>query len=173
MDDNDLRRQLISQIIAGGQKIARLAHLNQSAEEWLNLDVTLAQIKVVMCLYLVGEMNMVRLATMLGVKLPSVTGLVDRLVERGLVKRADSPGDRRLVLVSTTTEGRALIDRIWDAGWLRLDQWLESTPVEDLQIVAQAMAILSAAALTELKGSSAPHYREYAGIGDELHAASA
>jgi DNA-binding MarR family transcriptional regulator len=36
----------------------------------------------------------------------NVTGLVDRLVEQGLISRRPSPKDRRAQLVSLTAEGR-------------------------------------------------------------------
>jgi MarR family 2-MHQ and catechol resistance regulon transcriptional repressor len=39
----------------------------------------------------------------------SSTTAVDRLVERGLVRRTDDPGDRRVRLVELTVEGRRLI----------------------------------------------------------------
>ena len=41
----------------------------------------------------------------------SVTGLVDRAAERGLVVRAASPADRRSVRVAITAAGRKLIDQ--------------------------------------------------------------
>jgi MarR family 2-MHQ and catechol resistance regulon transcriptional repressor len=39
----------------------------------------------------------------------SISVAVDRLYERGLVKREESPDDRRIRLVSLTTEGKKLI----------------------------------------------------------------
>ena len=39
----------------------------------------------------------------------SISTAVDRLVERGLVSRVESPEDRRVRVVSLTAEGRALI----------------------------------------------------------------
>ena len=40
------------------------------------------------------------------------TRLVDRLVAAGFVHRAPAPGDRRVVLVAPTGEGRALFERL-------------------------------------------------------------
>jgi DNA-binding MarR family transcriptional regulator len=50
------------------------------------------------------------LAEDLGVKLPTATRIVDRLVERGLVTRASWDKDRRVVWVQATAEGRAIAD---------------------------------------------------------------
>jgi MarR family transcriptional regulator, lower aerobic nicotinate degradation pathway regulator len=51
------------------------------------------------------------LATFLQLDKSSVTGLVDRAAERGLVARTASPLDRRSVRVSITAAGREVIDR--------------------------------------------------------------
>jgi DNA-binding MarR family transcriptional regulator len=51
------------------------------------------------------------LATFLQLDKSSVTGLVDRAAERGLVARTASPADRRSVRVAITDAGRELIDR--------------------------------------------------------------
>jgi MarR family transcriptional regulator, lower aerobic nicotinate degradation pathway regulator len=51
------------------------------------------------------------LATFLELDKSSVTGLVDRAAERGLVARTASPLDRRSVRVSITAAGREVIDR--------------------------------------------------------------
>jgi MarR family transcriptional regulator, lower aerobic nicotinate degradation pathway regulator len=51
------------------------------------------------------------LARFLQLDKSSVTGLVDRAEERGLVRRTPSPVDGRSVQVSITTAGRELVDR--------------------------------------------------------------
>ena len=51
------------------------------------------------------------LATFLQLDKSSVTGLVDRAADRGLVARTASPLDRRSVRVTITAAGREVIDR--------------------------------------------------------------
>src|SRR5262245_19650787 len=58
---------------------------------WSTVDLTMSQLKVVVLLYSQGPAHMSRLATALGVSLPTATGIVDRLVERGLVMREEYP----------------------------------------------------------------------------------
>ena len=43
---------------------------------------------------------------------PDVTGLLDRLEQRGLARRARDGGDRRVVTARITSEGRRLLDRL-------------------------------------------------------------
>lgn len=52
------------------------------------------------------------LATLLGLDKSSVSGLVDRAEQRGLVRRAPSTVDRRSVLVALTKDGRALASEV-------------------------------------------------------------
>jgi DNA-binding MarR family transcriptional regulator len=42
----------------------------------------------------------------------NITGIVDRLSERGLVERQAAEGDRRVKLIALTDEGRALRDEL-------------------------------------------------------------
>jgi MarR family transcriptional regulator, lower aerobic nicotinate degradation pathway regulator len=55
--------------------------------------------------------TMNELARILGLDKSSVTGLVDRAERRGLVVRVPSTTDRRVVLVSLTGDGRALVSQ--------------------------------------------------------------
>ena len=56
--------------------------------------------------------TMYELATLLGLDKSSATGLVDRAVRRGFVRRVASDADRRVVLVEMTEAGRALVAEV-------------------------------------------------------------
>lgn len=53
-----------------------------------------------------GAVNMSDLSSSLGLALSSTTGVVDRLVEHGLVERTRPDQDRRCVHVTLTAKGR-------------------------------------------------------------------
>jgi DNA-binding MarR family transcriptional regulator len=72
--------------------------------------VSAAQMGVLMRLRTLGDMSISGLAEVLGIGLPNVTGLVDRLEERGLVERLRDPGDRRVVRVHLTDPGSRIPD---------------------------------------------------------------
>ncbi len=55
-----------------------------------------------------GAMPLSRVGTRLQVHPTSVTNVVDRLEEQGLVRRVPHPTDRRTTLAEITSEGRAL-----------------------------------------------------------------
>ncbi len=58
---------------------------------------------------------MSQLAEALDVAFPNATGIVNRMEERGLVTRSNDPADRRIVRVSLTDAGHALIGEM-EAG---------------------------------------------------------
>ncbi|MFI5361980.1 MAG: MarR family winged helix-turn-helix transcriptional regulator [Elusimicrobiota bacterium] len=58
---------------------------------------------------------MTKIADCIRLSLSSVTGLIDRLVEKKLVCRDRSPEDRRVVKVELTDEGRELHSSVLDS----------------------------------------------------------
>jgi len=73
-------------------------------------DLPVGQARTLIHLWLAGRRRMGELAEDLGVKLPTATRIVDRLVERGLVARSSWDQDRRVVWVQVTPEGEALAE---------------------------------------------------------------
>src|SRR6476469_181217 len=57
-----------------------------------------------------GPRTLAELAQQMGTDAPATTVLVDALEERGLVKRAPHPTDRRAKQVSLTAAGRRMVD---------------------------------------------------------------
>ena len=118
-------------------------------EHWLHLDLTMPQLRILFLLYRRGTQSMGQLARPLGVKLSTVTGIVDRLVERQLVIREEDPHDRRLVVTRLTNEGHQIVDPLYQAGRIRMANILNRLTVDDLRIVTQALDIIHSAALAE------------------------
>jgi DNA-binding MarR family transcriptional regulator len=100
-----LRRDL------GGRLARTLARQRGDYVSCLVRDgVSTAQMWVLMKLRLHGDLSMSGLAELLGLGLPNVTGIVDRLEERGLVERRRDVRDRRIVHVSLTEAGSRIPD---------------------------------------------------------------
>jgi len=57
-----------------------------------------------------GPMSLAALAAAEQVKPPTMSRIVDALVERGLITRIAKPGDRRSVEIEATEEGRQLLE---------------------------------------------------------------
>lgn len=82
------------------------------APEFLGVDVTMPQAKVLYLVSLEPDLPMSAIAARLGVGAPAVSGLVDRLVALGYVERHEDPADRRQQLVGITDAGSAALERL-------------------------------------------------------------
>ena len=76
--------------------------------QWLRGSLSLVHLHVLTVLEAHGPMPMSKLADALDVSVASLTGIIDRMEDRGLVGRRREPGDRRVVLVHTTDAGAAV-----------------------------------------------------------------
>ncbi|HUP82867.1 MAG TPA: MarR family transcriptional regulator [Candidatus Limnocylindria bacterium] len=73
--------------------------------------ISSTQLHVLFMLLSDGPTTMSHLAESLSVSLPNVTGIVDRMVENGLVERGGAD-DRRIVTVEATAAGRNTVEEI-------------------------------------------------------------
>lgn len=110
-------------------------------DEWMELDLTLRQMKVLLMLFDEPPTRMSTLAEGLKLSSPSCTGLVDRLVKDGWVGRVEDPLDRRLVLCTLTEQGQEVVSRVWRSGQMHREAHLQQMTLEELRIVVKAMAI--------------------------------
>jgi DNA-binding MarR family transcriptional regulator len=73
------------------------------------LDLTVAQARALFHVERHPGCHMGDLATAFGVTLPAATHVVDRLEQKGLVRRAADPRDRRACLLALSAAGTALV----------------------------------------------------------------
>jgi len=69
-------------------------------------SISMAHLHLMTLLDAHGPLAMGRVAEMLGTGLPTATGLVTRMEDRGLVERLRDADDRRVVLVQLSSGGR-------------------------------------------------------------------
>ena len=82
------------------------------------------------------------LADLEGVTQPGMTQLVSRLAEQGLARRGLDPSDGRVVLVTTTDSGRALLDRVRHEWVLVLAQRLLACSDDEINALGNAVPTL-------------------------------
>ncbi|WP_320044316.1 MarR family transcriptional regulator [uncultured Desulfobacter sp.] len=75
-------------------------------------ELSAPQMNMIMMIRVRGEVSVTQLASLLSVSPPSVTAMVDRLVERGVLNRAHSRKDRRKVVISVPPEAIEEISRV-------------------------------------------------------------
>jgi DNA-binding MarR family transcriptional regulator/YHS domain-containing protein len=81
----------------------------------LSRDLTEAEWEAIRVLGYHGECMMRELAEACGVALSTMTGIIDRLVNKSLVQRHHSTEDRRIVLVQLTGRGQRAYEQRLDA----------------------------------------------------------
>ena len=94
-------------------------------------DLTFSQLSALTSLQLAGALSPRELADVERVQPPTMTKIVGKLEERGLVARTPHPTDRRQVILAATERGRVVYTQFEKARneWLAL-QLAELTPEE-------------------------------------------
>lgn len=122
--------------------------------------VSITHLQVVTVLEDEGQVSMSRLAEILDVSLPSVTGIVDRMAERGLVERVADPTDRRVVLARLTAAGAELGAELERLRLDRLTAVVQRLTEAQQANLLQAVRDLSAAFAAET-ASNPDHVKEH------------
>lgn len=89
-----------------------------------------------------GPLSPSRLAELESIQRPTVTRLVTRLEEDGLISRTTDPDDRRMSHVEITRDGRALLKRLRSRKNAYLAQRLRRLDDEELATIERATEIL-------------------------------
>ena len=110
--------------------------------DWLSLDLTLAQLRVLLVLRARGPSRMSDIAAILGITLPTATGIVDNLVRKELALRETDPQDRRRVICQLSPQGQELINRLWASGQFQIEQLLEGLTRPQLEKAADVAQML-------------------------------
>ena len=120
------------------QAVARNIH-SADLPSWCAVDLTMPQLKALFLARSDTGASHGDIARALGVTLSTVTGIVDRLVEHGLVERRTDPTDRRLSRVVATQAGNDLIDRLWASRHESLARILERLSPADRAALHRAL----------------------------------
>jgi DNA-binding MarR family transcriptional regulator len=118
------------------------ASRNQVPRDWNRLDLTMPQLKVLFSLFVDGPLPCSSLAEAVGVSLPTITGVLERLKERGLIVRRPDRQDRRRILNSLTARGHQLVETLWISGQDWLSELLDRIDGADLETIEQALTII-------------------------------
>lgn len=128
------------------QQRIHITLLSSLTENWMAVDLTMPQLKVMLCLYFNGPYRMGDLASTLGVSTATANGIVNRLVRRGVVVRNHGSQDRRVVTCVLSTEGEAQIVALWTTRFSVYRDIFNTLSADELEIVAQAAELMLKAA---------------------------
>jgi DNA-binding MarR family transcriptional regulator len=133
------KAQAISEII---ELQKRASHVlgGYAMESWRKLDVPMAQLKSLFIIVNKGDTNFHKLAQDLGVTSGNVTGIIDRLVEQGLVVRNPNLQDRREIRLEATQKGKDLLGNLMEAQTKHMAHILTHMGLEELTSLSRGLA---------------------------------
>jgi DNA-binding MarR family transcriptional regulator len=140
------RDAIVGEVIAGHEALMHLL-ADSHAPEFLEIDITMPQAKLLYLLGASGDLHMSELVTRLGVSLSTVSGLVDRVVDHGLASRREDPADRRQVVVGLTPAGAEFIDHFRELNARQVRELLAVLDDAELALLRDALAALERAAV--------------------------
>jgi|SRR5579884_1554469 len=111
-------------------------------QSWQGLNMTTAQLKVLLTLSMKGSAPISKLAHILNVSHPTASQLVDRLVQAGLAERVEDTTDRRITLACLTASGRELTQSLWQGRAGHLHDCLAQLDEQDLIALRQGLRAL-------------------------------
>ncbi len=109
-------------------------------EPWLELDLTMKQLKVLMVIWSLGPTRPSVIASCIGASAANATGVLDRLEAQGYVERRPDAADRRALLVALTASGQATVNELHSAGQERVSRALVEMAEPDLEALHRGLA---------------------------------
>ena len=114
--------------------------LSSMAEPLISTAVTMQQLKVLTMIAIdPDKATGHELAAQLKVSVATMSGLVDRLVEHGMVSREEDPSDRRVRRLSVTSEGSATIRSLLSSAGTMPTPVLRRLAIEDLRALVRGV----------------------------------
>ncbi len=128
--------------------LMRVAHalIFQRHPDPLLGDLPLSQFRCLAATFHQEGMKMADIAERLGVKLPALSQVVERLVRRGLLERHSDPDDRRVVRIQLTTTGRESMKAHLNAKNARIAAAVDRLDEVNFQKVLDGLNLLALAA---------------------------
>jgi len=141
--EKSLSDEAVSQEVIGLLRELLHALLMSSVSEWLDLQLTLPQLRTIFIIAHNTTSSVMQISQDLGVGKPTASYLVDKLVQAGLVERNEDPEDRRRACVRLTPAGGELIQRL--LGWEEfLGGLLDQISMEDLATLKRGLTAVLA-----------------------------
>lgn len=110
--------------------------------DWVKLDISIAQIKVLTWVHYDGRATIKRLAEVLNISAPTVSQLVEKLVQAKLIERTEDPQDRRCVWVQPTGAGHAICQRLYEGRRDLLAHWVQDLSADELTALTTGLRAL-------------------------------
>jgi MarR family transcriptional regulator, organic hydroperoxide resistance regulator len=108
-------------------------------EQCARYGITATQLNVLKLLQTVGDLSLSELSKKMSATNSTVTGIVDRMVDAGLVLREQSAEDRRVWRIRLTADGKGLAKKVEVAPWEILQTAVRALPPAELDQLIQTL----------------------------------
>jgi DNA-binding MarR family transcriptional regulator len=117
------------------------------------IELTSSQIKVLATFIEQECYTMTELSQILAVTLPTMTAMIDRLIQNGLVTRNRDESDRRVVQVRLTAEGKKVIDNLMEIRKQEIEKLVKTFERAEVEVFMSSIEnVAQLLAKTRLKG---------------------
>lgn len=138
----DERAELTQHIIEATSTFTRRQLPLGGEREWMELDLTMPQLKTLLVVAASDGLPMSQIARWSGMTMSTATGVADRLIAHGLVRREHDPADRRVVMLCATEAGLALVDRLTRISEEIILDVLDRLSIAELGMVVASLDVL-------------------------------
>jgi MarR family transcriptional regulator, organic hydroperoxide resistance regulator len=127
--------------------------LQRAAEKnLLRADLSVAELRILRVLHEHGSSPMNRFSTATMLSQPTITGIVDKLEERGLVERVRNKEDRREVLIAITPKGTDAFAKGEDLHRRFVEKALSALEADEVALLRALLKRLADASDSLMKG---------------------
>ncbi|WP_298460518.1 MarR family winged helix-turn-helix transcriptional regulator [uncultured Cellulomonas sp.] len=149
------RADLLDRLRADTHAVSTFA-ARRGMDPVMSLPLTIQQLKLLMVVVTAGPVTTHHVAEDLGLTAATVSGIVDRLVERDLVVRDHDASDRRIRPLRATPAGVAIVDGLTKVTAWHEQEVLSRLATDDLAALVRGFGALRRAVDELAAGGSGP-----------------
>ena len=142
IEGSSLQQDRIREIIYQIRRLMQAGAI-YSKELSKKYQVSAPQLHCLLALYERGVLPPSRIARLVMVKSSTVTGIIDRLEQKGLVKRVRNSRDRRVVNIELTAAGKALAQNAPSPIQQRIVDGLKRLPESKIEKIVLSLNMLT------------------------------
>jgi len=136
-DEEARRRSELIEALTEDNAALTAALLQQRLDPLMSLSITFPQLKVLLLVVADPETTTHALAERLHVSAPTMSGIIDRLVEHGMVHRLEDRADRRVRRLVATEEGQRTAQTVTSVTEWHRQHVLTELTLPDLEALAR------------------------------------
>ncbi len=149
----DQSRDQAVQHIIDAERTIFLALQAATTDLWLNLELTMNQLKALFSLSHYGDQTISAFAKTLNVGKASASILVEQLVHLGFVERTVDPADRRRSVIRLTPDGTEAITNLRIGGEAPMRRWLRALSPDDFHALLHGVQVLATIAVDDVQST--------------------